>query len=332
MTAVNAIHAAGEPTGSSPIERLAALCKAGADPLRLQILRVLERDSFTVSELCQLFHARQPALSHHLKVLSAAGLVASRREGNSIFYRRHQLGQNDSVETLQQQLFDSLDQTALGDSLAEHLVAVQATREAASVAFFHDNADKFREQQDLIASHWQYGETVAQILRDAPFPGRDSVLEVGPGDGAFLPHLATQFRQVIALDNAEAMLQRARAFAAETRLDNLRFLHGDTRHPALAGLQVDGVVINMVLHHVARPDQIIADTAACLRPGGLLLVTELCEHDQAWARENCGDLWLGFPAETLTTWAREAGLEEHASVYLAQRNGFRLQVRLFGHP
>lgn len=332
MTAANAIHAAGEPSGSSPIDRLAGLCKASADPLRLQILRVLERDSFTVSELCQLFAIRQPALSHHLKVLSGAGLVASRREGNSIFYRRHQLGRDDSVEALQQQLFDSLDLTPLEDALEERLCAVQATREAASVAFFHENADKFREQQDLIASHWQYGETVAQVLRDAALPQRARVLEVGPGDGAFLPHLATQFQQVIALDNSAAMLRRCRAFAAEAGLDNIRFLHGDTRHPALAGLAVDAAVVNMVLHHVASPEQIIRDTAACLRPGGLLLITELCEHDQAWARENCGDLWLGFPPESLSHWAREAGLAEHASVYLAQRNGFRLQVRLFGRP
>ena len=67
------------------IESLANLCKASADPLRLQILRVLRNDSFAVSELCALFATRQPALSHHLKVLSGMGLVASRREGNSIF-------------------------------------------------------------------------------------------------------------------------------------------------------------------------------------------------------------------------------------------------------
>lgn len=332
MNAVNTIHSTGSASRHSPIERIAALCKASADPLRLQILRVLERDSFTVSELCQLFAIRQPALSHHLKVLAGAGLVASRREGNSIFYRRQQPGQDAATQAMHQQLFGCLDQAPLDNELTDQLASVQASREATSMAFFHDNADKFREQQDLIASHWQYGDTIAQVLREARFTRRGSALEIGPGDGAFLPHLAAQFKEVIALDNAAAMLERARSRAADSGLGNIRFLHGDTRHPELAGLQVDGVVINMVLHHCARPDQIIADAASCLHPAGLLLITELCEHDQTWARDNCGDLWLGFAPETLTGWAARAGLEEHASIYLAQRNGFRLQVRLFGRP
>jgi hypothetical protein len=61
-------------------------------------------------------------------------------------------------------------------------------------------------------------------------------------------------------------------------------------------------------------------------------VTDLCSHDQAWARENCGDLWLGFEPEDLSRWAKQATLTDMTSVYLAQRNGFQIQVRLFGCP
>ncbi len=57
----------------------------------------------------------------------------------------------------------------------------------------------------------------------------------------------------------------------------------------------------------------------------------LYRHDQAWARENCGDLWLGFEPRELAGWALEAGLDDIASLFLAQRNGFQVQVRLFGH-
>ena len=88
----------------------------------------------------------------------------------------------------------------------------------------------------------------------------------------------------------------------------------------------------MVLHHTPSPAEVFHDVANRLAPGGMVLVTDLCSHDQAWARENCGDLWLGFDPEDLTRWACEAGLLEMTSVYLAQRNGFQIQVRLFGHP
>jgi ArsR family transcriptional regulator len=62
----------------------------------------------------------------------------------------------------------------------------------------------------------------------------------------------------------------------------------------------------------------------------VVLVTDLCRHDQGWARENCGDLWLGFDPQELGDWAQRAALSDIASVYLAQRNGFQIQVRLFG--
>jgi ubiquinone/menaquinone biosynthesis C-methylase UbiE len=100
----------------------------------------------------------------------------------------------------------------------------------------------------------------------------------------------------------------------------------------LEDLQADCVVINMVLHHTPAPGEVLRDVAACLAPGGVVLVTDLCNHDQGWARENCGDLWLGFDPQDLAQWAEDAGLNEIASVYLAQRNGFQVQVRLFGGP
>jgi len=336
MTSTNtaAAHAAVDslPDGEQQLAAVAALCKASADPLRLQVLRVLRNDSFGVSELCYLFDIRQPALSHHLKVLAGAGLVATRREGNSIFYRRSELGQRPMLEALQDSLFATLDGMPLPAAVEQRLTALFRKREENSRNFFRDNAAKFRQQQDLIASYSQYAQTVAQVLRDAPLQRREIALEVGPGDGAFLLELAPQFRRVIALDNASVMLEQARRRSAEAGLDNIEFIHGDTTHPALAGLQADCVVINMVLHHTPRPAAILRDVAGCLAPGGVALVTDLCRHDQGWARENCGDLWLGFDPDDLARWAADAGLDDIASLYLAQRNGFQIQVRLFGHP
>jgi ArsR family transcriptional regulator len=293
---------------------------------------VLQQDSFGVSELCALFDIRQPALSHHLKVLAQAGLVATRREGNSIFYRRSVLGQRPELEALQQQIFQSVDQFDLPAATRSRLEMLQRQREENSRSFFRLHAHEFRQQQDLIASYEQYADTVAQVLGDAPLPGRALALEVGPGDGAFLANLSPRFDRVVALDNAIEMLDRARGTAAELGLDNIDFIHGDTTLLKEGGLRADCAVINMVLHHTPDPGQVLRDVAGALLPGGVLLTTDLCRHDQAWARENCGDLWLGFEPQDLTAWAADAGLHDVASVYLAQRNGFQIQVRLFAHP
>jgi ArsR family transcriptional regulator len=263
-------------------------------------------------------------------VLASVGLVATRREGNSIFYRRSSLGQRAELEPLQSRIFESVDRIELPPAIARRLEKLYRQREENSRNFFRHNAHKFRQQQDLIASYDQYADTVAQMLQDAPIAQRQTALEVGPGDGAFLLELAPRFKRVVALDNAELMLEQARARAASAGLDNIEFIHGDTGNGKLDGLAADFVVINMVLHHTPSPGQVLDDVASCLAPGGVVLVTDLCSHDQGWARENCGDLWLGFDPQQLGRWAKDAGLEDIASVYLAQRNGFQIQVRLFG--
>ena len=116
---------------------LAALCKASSDPLRLQVLRVLREDSFGVSELCAIFGIRQPALSHHLKVLANAGLVAARREANSIFYRRSELGQDPELEALQHSIFETVDNIQLPADIEQRserqLLARQHSRLRADV-------------------------------------------------------------------------------------------------------------------------------------------------------------------------------------------------------
>ncbi len=322
---------ADQPQTDLQLAALTNLCKASADTLRLLVLRVLRTDSFGVSELCSIFDIRQPALSHHLKVLANAGLVAARREANSMFYRRSELGQDPHLETLQHSIFETVDNLELPVDIEERLAALQQQREENSANFFRNNAHKFHEQQDLIASYSQYADVVLQVLKDSPLKQQRTVLEVGPGDGSFLLELAPLFEHVVALDNAPGMLQKAREKVTDAGLGNVEFILDDTRSERLQHLRADCAVMNMVLHHTPAPGAVLQDVAAALAPEGVVLVTELCNHDQGWARENCGDLWLGFEPADLAQWAREAGLDELAGVYLAQRNGFKVQVRLFGH-
>jgi ArsR family transcriptional regulator len=323
------------PRASKPTARpfdadqLAALCKAGGEPLRLDILRVLSRDSFGVLELCQIFDCSQPGMSHHLKVLSEAGLVSKRREGNSIFYRRAFAEAGSELDALQRALLDTVDRLPIVGVAQRRLLKVQNERVLRSQEFFSDNAAHFREHQELIAAYDLYGPQAAELVASCFPTGGECALEVGPGEGAFLIELARKFRRVVALDNVEAMLNRARQTAVDARLGNVEFLHGDTHHAALRQLQADCAVLNMVLHHVSSPAELFVDLQNALRPGGTLIVTELCHHNQEWAQQSCGDVWLGFEPEELDQWALAAGFNPGRSVYLAQRNGFRVQVRQF---
>ncbi|WP_250461261.1 metalloregulator ArsR/SmtB family transcription factor [Microbulbifer litoralis] len=303
------------------IALLAARLKAAGDPLRLEILRLLSQDSYSVLELCRIFDLRQPALSHHLKVLAQAELVSRRREGNNLFYRRS--GHDDGL----QPLFASLDQLPLPPERTAAVERVAAERAEASRRFFADYGNRFREQQELIAGYEVYGPQVAQLLK----PGA-AAMEVGPGEGEFLAELAMRFERIAALDLSHTMLERAQQFAGDKRLGNIEFIHGDTREAAARPDSADSIVVNMVLHHTPEPAQIFRDLEQALKSGGQLLVAELQDHRQDWAREACGDLWLGFAPEQLSGWAEEAGLANGRSVYSALRNGFQIQIREFIKP
>jgi len=67
---------------------LAAIAKALADPIRIQLVDVLRRHAgkVCVCELVPLFDLSQPTVSHHLKVLREAGIVGSERRGLWSFY------------------------------------------------------------------------------------------------------------------------------------------------------------------------------------------------------------------------------------------------------
>lgn len=307
---------------------IAQVSKALGDELRLEILHVLRTESFGVLELCRILAIKQNALSHHLKILATAGLVSSRREGNSIFYRRALLLPEDCFFTIKQAVFATLDAAPLPAPLAEGIGQIHAERSEQSLLFFARHAERFREQQELVAEYAHYRDTLHDLLDGLHLPSDAQVMEVGPGEGQLLSELAASFQQVIALDNSIEMLNRARSTISDRQHD-VEFIHGDTQVAIARGIRSDLLVYNMVLHHIPSPWEAFQDAARILNDGGVLLLIDLSHHDQDWVRSACGDLWLGFESSELEDWAHQAGLHNAQSMYLGLRNGFQVQMRAF---
>ena len=99
---------------------LDAAFSALADPTRRAILARLSKGEATVMELAKPFEMTQPAISQHLKVLEAAGLVARRMDGTKRPRRLARAG----IEAMDQWLamlrkaleknYDRLDQVLAG--------------------------------------------------------------------------------------------------------------------------------------------------------------------------------------------------------------------------
>ncbi len=61
----------------------AAVFRAIADPTRREILALLRGGRRSVGEIAGNFRTSRPAISRHLRVLRAAGLVVARRDGTT---------------------------------------------------------------------------------------------------------------------------------------------------------------------------------------------------------------------------------------------------------
>jgi ArsR family transcriptional regulator len=81
---------AGAPLAADEAEDLARVLKALADPARLRLLSVIQAADGGEACQCDLtapVGLSQPTVSHHLKVLHDAGLVAREKRGPWAYYR-----------------------------------------------------------------------------------------------------------------------------------------------------------------------------------------------------------------------------------------------------
>lgn len=90
------------PLSEERAEELAVAFAVLADPARLRLLSLLasaEGGEACVCDLVEPLERSQPTVSHHLKILSDAGLVTGDKRGRWVWYRivPERLGQLSSV-------------------------------------------------------------------------------------------------------------------------------------------------------------------------------------------------------------------------------------------
>lgn len=79
-----------EPIDEASAAGLAQVFRALGDPVRLRLVSLIgarEGGEACVCDLTSAFDLSQPTISHHLKVLRAAGLIDSERRGTWVYYR-----------------------------------------------------------------------------------------------------------------------------------------------------------------------------------------------------------------------------------------------------
>lgn len=126
--------------------------------------------------------------------------------------------------------------------------------------------------RDRIDQHWHLDECAFR-----PLEGK-SALDVGCGAGLLAEPLARLGARVTAIDAAPELIAAARAHAEATGLD---IDYRATGVEDLAGT-FDLVTAMEVVEHVADPGSFLADLAARLAPGGLLILST--PNRTAWSK------------------------------------------------
>ena len=286
--------------------------RALADDTRLRFYNILSHQELNVNEIVRVMAMGQSRVSRHLKILTEAGLLTSRRDGLWVYYSTNEA---EEVETLGSAVRALVEREP---SIRADLLRTQE--------IVRERSRRTQQFFDSIAGSWEdlkreiYGEfdLNAEIMRHVNESG--TVVDVGCGTGDLIDLLQNKADRVIGVDSSPGMLEQARhRFEGQNRIE-LRL--GEVEHLPLSDSEADLAVMNMVLHHLSQPEGAIREVGRTLKPGDPFLIAELEKHDLDSMREAFGDRWLGFDRRDVQRWLKSAGFT------LTDEMGFELNRRL----
>jgi ubiquinone/menaquinone biosynthesis C-methylase UbiE len=142
---------------------------------------------------------------------------------------------------------------------------------------FAETAPAIAEVQDRRAAETE--ERLTQLL---DLSGDERALDVGTGAGALALGLASLVQGVIGVDIVPELLEEAKKRAPA----NVEFANGDAYELPFPSDAFDLVSTGRTLHHVQRPELVLAEMNRVLRPGGtMLVVDQLAPNDPLAAIE-----------------------------------------------
>ena len=274
-------------------------CRLLADPTRLRLLLLLDREEMSVAELAGITQLAQPRVSTHLAKLREAELVSDRKDGVFVYYRIADGGSDPSLSELWQFLRKNTSDPLIRRDL-ERIPQVLNQRKGAATW-----ADSVAGDMERHYSPGRTWEATARGLVHLLDPG--DVLDIASGDGVLAELLAPVARSIVCLDIGRRVVE-----AGRRRLKpwgHVSFELGDMHALGLEDASFDTVLLMHALTYTGDPAQVFREAARVMRPGAKLLAVTLQEHGHEKAVEPYNHVNLGFTRKKLESLSRGAGLE-----------------------
>jgi ubiquinone/menaquinone biosynthesis C-methylase UbiE/biotin operon repressor len=279
--------------------------RLAADPNRLRLLLLLEREELSVAELQEILGKGQSQVSTSLALLKSAGLVDDRRTGKNAFYRLKAPAQ------LMELLREAAPEVPEIEQDRQALRHVLRKRQDSMRRYFDELAGKFGRQYVPGRSWKGIAEALLKLMPPMV------IADLGAGEGTISQLMAQRAKRVIAIDNSEKMVEFGSELARKHNIGNLEYRFGDLEDVPIRGGTVDLAFLSQALHHASHPERAIAEARRILKPGGRIAVLDLNRHHFEEAREMYADLWLGFTELEIEHYLKNAGFKnvETAVVY-----------------
>src|ERR1035437_2166383 len=271
--------------------------RLAADPNRLRLLLLLEREELSVAELQEILGKGQSQVSTSLALLKSAGLVDDRRTGKNAFYRLKAPAQRMEL------LREAAPEVPEIEQDYQSLRHVLRKRQDSMRRYFDELAGKFGRQYVPGRSWKGIAEALLKLMPPMV------IADLGAGEGTLSQLLAQRARKVIAIDNSEKMVEFGVELARKHGIANLEYRLGDLEDVPIRSRTVDLAFLSQALHHASHPERAIAEARRILKPGGRVAVLDLNRHHFEEAREMYADLWLGFTERELERFLKGGGFK-----------------------
>ncbi|MGO5075999.1 class I SAM-dependent methyltransferase [Clostridium sporogenes] len=133
--------------------------------------------------------------------------------------------------------------------------------------------------------------------------------DLGCGTGFVSLAVANEASIVFSIDNSINMLKELSASASKKDYKNIYPIKSSLDNLAIFDESLNVVFINMALHHIKNAKKAIEEMYRVLKKDGIVVISDVREHNGEWAKEEMFDEWLGFSKEQMTNWLEEAGFK-----------------------